>query len=221
VKLEIQGLQHTYRKKGLEERQVLDLPAWEATSGEQILLRGVSGTGKTTLLNILAGLLTPSAGEVWLDGQNLYALNEGQRDLFRARHVGYVFQSHYLLPYLNTLENVTLPLALAQNTPRRTWQKRAEDLLSQLGLGAFLKHRPAQLSTGQRLRVAVARALIHQPPLVLADEPTASLDASAASQVLALLQETCLHNGAILFVASHDPQVAKAFHRSLELGTQI
>jgi len=115
VKLEIRSLQHTYRKKGLEERQVLNLP-----SGEQILLRGVSGTGKTTLLNILAGLLTPSAGEVWLDRQNLYALNEGQRDLFRARHIGYVFQSHYLLPHLNTLENVTLPLALAQNTPRRT-----------------------------------------------------------------------------------------------------
>jgi len=88
-------------------------------------------------------------------------------------------------------------------------------------LGAFLKHRPAQLSTGQRLRVAVARGLIHQPPLVLADEPTASLDASAAQQVLSLLQETCHHNGAILFVASHDPQVAKAFQRSLELGTQI
>jgi ABC-type lipoprotein export system ATPase subunit len=178
--------------------------------GSQILLRGISGSGKTTLLNIIAGLLRPTAGEVTLEGQPLYQLGEAARDKFRQKHIGYVFQSHYLLPMLTAVENIALPLALAgANHASRT--QRAQELLAQVGLAEYAQHRPAQLSTGQRLRVGVARALSHQPRLLLADEPTAALDGTAAGEVMDLLQGTATAHNCLLLVASHDPAVVSRF----------
>jgi putative ABC transport system ATP-binding protein len=221
MSLQLTQLSHTYRSKGLEERTILQtIPQFTFPAGSQWLVRGVSGSGKTTLFNILAGLLRPTQGEVTLNQQPLYTLSEAQRDQFRTRHIGYIFQQHYLLPHLTAGENVMMPLAFAgvNGTER---PERAQKLLAQVGLAEFAKHYPHQLSTGQRLRVAVVRALANNPVLVLADEPTAALDQPAGAQVLDLLQHSCQQNNAILLVASHDPAVSGRFAHQLELDRGV
>ncbi len=209
MSLRITDLRHTYAGKGLESRTVLSIESWVVEPGQEVLLRGISGSGKTTLLNIIAGLLTPSAGTVEVSGQVLGRLREAQRDRFRAGHIGYVFQTHNLLP-LSALENVEMPLAFLGENPRSR-KKRARECLETVGLGAFLRHRPRQLSAGQRLRVAVARALVARPKILLADEPTAALDADSAQQVIALIFATCRAQEATLIVAGHDPALAVHF----------
>ena len=207
----IQHVRHTFASPGLPPTPVLHaIPELSLRPGEQILLRGISGSGKTTLFNILAGLLRPTAGEVIIDGQPLYVLSEAQRDKFRAQRIGYVFQQHHLLPMLTAEENVMMPLAFG-GIALAERRGRATELLTAVGLSAHAHHRPAQLSTGQRLRVAVARALAARPRLVLADEPTAALDAATSEQVLELLTTTCRAQQAILVVASHDPALHHRF----------
>lgn len=217
MNLKITELSHTYEAKGLEPFIVLHpLETLCLAQGEQLLLRGISGSGKTTLLNIMAGLLKPTSGEVWLNGQPLYALSEAKRDRFRTQHIGYVFQTHHLLNMLTAVENVMMPLAFA-GVGKDARQERAQQLLTELGLKEFLHYPPAKLSAGQRLRVAVARALANDPALVLADEPTAALDSSHSELVIDLLQETCSRNNAILLVASHDPALYGRFEHILDL----
>lgn len=215
--LRVEGLRHVYSGRGLEARPVLAIEQWGLAAGEQALLRGISGSGKTTLFNILAGLLRPTAGQVWLGKQSLYALPEAARDEFRAGRIGYIFQSHLLVPNLTALENVVMPMAFAGKWMIAERRQRAADLLGQVGLAEFARHRPAQLSAGQRLRVAVVRALANAPQLVLADEPTAALDPASASQVMDLLQDACRQHGAILLVASHDPALNGRFERIFDL----
>lgn len=217
MSLQIKQLSHTYTSKGLEPRTVLQLLAQlDFQRGEQVLLRGISGSGKTTLLNIIAGLLKPTQGDVWLKGQALYALPEAKRDRFRTQTIGYVFQTHHLLNMLTAAENVMMPMAFA-GVNKSTRQQRAQQLLTELGLSEFSHYPPAKLSSGQRLRVAVARALANNPALVLADEPTAALDSSHSEIVIDLLQQTCGRNNAILLVASHDPALFGRFGRILDL----
>ncbi len=208
--LRLENIHHSYLIDGRPERPVLAIDSWELTAGDHVLLRGVSGSGKTTLFNVIAGLLRPTRGEVWIDGQPLYARPEAQRDRIRAQHIGYVFQSHHLLPALSALENTIMPLAFA-GVPAAERRQRARDLLARLDLSAVMHHRPAQLSAGQRLRVAVARALAHRPRLVLADEPTAALDPEAAAAVMALIEAECRPQNALLIVASHDPALSPRF----------
>ena len=211
MSLSIHGVAHTYQTEGLEPHPVLHpIPPLDVPAGDQILLRGISGSGKTTLLNILAGLLRPTAGEISLDGQGLYALGEAERDKFRREHIGYVFQNHYLLPQLTAVENIAMPLAYA-GLGKKERHGRAQTFLQQINLIDYANHRPAQLSTGQRMRVGVARALSHHPTLILADEPTAALDARAAQEIMDLLQTTCRERQAILLVASHDPAIVSRF----------
>jgi putative ABC transport system ATP-binding protein len=181
----------------------------------------VSGSGKTTLFNIAAGLLRPSSGQVVYTQAagpaiDLYALGEAARDRFRARHIGYIFQTHHLLPALTARENVAMPMVFA-GIDRREHARRARALLEAVGLGEYEQVLPRRLSTGQRLRVAAARALANDPAVLLADEPTAALDADAAARLLALLRETCARNQAILLVASHDPALVDAFDRVIDL----
>jgi ABC-type lipoprotein export system ATPase subunit len=217
MRLSVDGLRHTYQSRGIEARTVLDVAGWQVEAGEQVLLRGISGSGKTTLLNIVAGLLHPSAGRVSLGNQSMYALNEAQRDRFRAQQIGYVFQMHHLAPSLTALENVEMPAVFARQGTAAERRTLAADLLGKLGLDEFTRHRPAQLSTGQRLRVTVARALVNRPSLVLADEPTAALDPSAGETVIDLLQTMCAKQGATLIVASHDPTLNVRFTRVVDL----
>ena len=215
--IRVEGLRHIYRTPNAEERTVLHIPRWEAPAGEHLLLRGISGSGKTTLLNILAGLLPPTTGAVFLDGQPLYALSESRRDRLRATTIGYIFQMHHLAPTLSALENVEMPLVFGRQLNRHTRQGRARELLATVGLADHTHYRPAQMSAGQRLRVAVARALAAQPALLLADEPTAALDEQSRDVVMTLLQGSCRQRSATLIVASHDPALAHRFDRVLDL----
>lgn len=215
--IRLEGLRYTYTAPDLEARTVLNLTRWQVARGEQILLRGISGSGKTTLLNVIAGMAPPTAGEVWLGDVDLYRLAESQRDHLRAQSIGYVFQLHLLIPTLTALENVELPLVFARGARPVERRKQAAAILDKLGLGQFIKHKPGQMSAGQRLRVAVARALVNQPALILADEPTAALDPQNGVLVVDLLQEYARANGATLLVASHDPALNSRFPRAIDL----
>ncbi len=213
----LEQVRHIYAVPALETHTVLDIDLWHVASGESVLLRGVSGSGKTTLLNILAGLLRPSCGTVWLGGHALYALRESHRDRLRATTIGYVFQMHHLAPMLSALENVELPLVFGGKMSVRDRQIRARELLAAVGLAEYDRHRPVQLSAGQRQRVAIARSLAARPALVLSDEPTAALDTQSGAIVIDLLQDHCRREGATLLVASHDPAMAARFERIVEL----
>lgn len=215
--IRLENLVHVYKNSAAEERPVVDITEWTIHPGDHILLRGVSGSGKTTLFNIMTGLLHPSQGSVLYDSVSLYGLSEATRDRFRARNIGYIFQSHFLLNTMTSLENVEMPMAVAHAMPRSQWRKRAKALLEQVGLENRMNHYPAQLSTGQRMRVAVVRALANQPNAVFADEPTASLDEDAADMVMDLIEATCQENDAMLIVASHDPALAQRFEQVVHL----
>jgi putative ABC transport system ATP-binding protein len=221
MEIRVEQLRHTYRAPALQDRTILDIAAWQVPAGEHVLLRGISGSGKTTLLNILAGLLPPTAGVVWLGGHALYALRESQRDHLRATTIGYIFQMHHLAPTLSAFENVEMPLVFARQMDGSARRARAAQLLADVGLHQFIHHRPVQLSTGQRLRVAVARALAAEPAIVLADEPTAALDEESGEMVVTLLQDSCRRRGATLLVASHDPALAHRFDRVLDLHNGV
>lgn len=217
MQIRVQQLKHIYKSPSAENHKVLDIPAWKLAAGQQILVRGVSGSGKTTLFNIIAGLMKPTGGVVYYDDTAIYSLPEAQRDRLRAQYVGYVFQTHYLLNTLTALENVVMPMMFAGAIPPEQRRKHAKSLLAQVGLEKFENYRPSQLSTGQRMRVSVARALANQPSLILADEPTAALDTETGLSVMALLQEACRQQDAILLVASHDPLLLGRFNTVADL----
>jgi putative ABC transport system ATP-binding protein len=176
-------------------------------AGEQVALRGESGSGKTTFLNLIAGILAADGGSIRVDGRELAALGEARRDRLRAETIGYIFQTFNLLQGHTVLENVELGMAFGRGVDRA----RAEALLRRVGLGDKHRHYPRQLSTGQQQRVAVARALANQPKLVLADEPTGNLDRRNAREALALIREVCRESGAALLLVSHDERVLAQF----------
>ncbi|WCJ59364.1 ABC transporter ATP-binding protein [Fontisphaera persica] len=180
-------------------------------AGEFVAVRGPSGSGKTTLLLAAGGLLRPDEGTVRVNGAEPYALSPEARARFRAEHIGFVFQQFHLLPYLTVLENV---LAAALPRPRSDAVDRARFLLEKVGLAARLDHLPAALSTGEKQRTALARALFHAPPLLLADEPTGNLDEANGQKVLEGLAEHARQGGAVLLV-THDPRAAAFAHRVL------
>jgi ABC-type lipoprotein export system ATPase subunit len=175
---------------------------------------GPSGSGKSTLLNMLGGLDRPTEGQVLIDGQDLSEVKN--LDTFRARTVGFVFQLHNLLPTLTALENVGVPMR-GQPIRRRARRERAKELLELVGLSDRMHHLPSQLSGGQRQRVAVARALANQPRLILADEPTGSLDTTAGDEIMDLLADLNTSQGTTIIVVSHDRRVARATNRILTM----
>jgi putative ABC transport system ATP-binding protein len=181
---------------------------FELAAGEQRALRGESGSGKTTFLNLIAGILAADGGRVELDGIDLAALPEAKRDRLRADKIGYIFQTFNLLQGYTVLENVLLGMSFG---PRGVDRAHAVELLRRVGLEHRLGHFPRQLSTGQQQRVAVARALANRPKLVLADEPTGNLDRTSAREALALIREVCRENGAALLLVSHDDGVLAQF----------
>jgi ABC-type lipoprotein export system ATPase subunit len=183
-------------------------------AGELVALTGPSGSGKTTLLQLLGSLDRPSAGRVLVDGVSVGALSHPVR--FRREVVGFVFQLHHLVPTLSAARNVELPL-VAAHVPRRERAARSEELLAEVGLADRRRALPGELSGGERQRVAIARALANRPRLVLADEPTGSLDSAATQGVWELLGETRARHGTTVIVASHDPTLAQHADRSLQL----
>ncbi len=188
----------------------------ELSAGQNVAILGPSGSGKSTLLHIVGTLEEPTSGTIWLRGQNTLALAEPALAHFRNRHIGLVFQDHHLLPQLSVLENVLIP-TLADGGAGRTAVERARDLLNRVGLAERMEHRPAELSGGERERVAVARALIQKPEILLADEPTGNLDRTTAMVVAKLLLELQQQENAMLIVVTHSTQLAGQMQRQLEL----
>ncbi|MEI7728206.1 MAG: ABC transporter ATP-binding protein [Verrucomicrobiota bacterium] len=190
----------------------------EVRQGESLAIIGPSGSGKSTLLNLMGTLDRPDAGEVWLAGQNLAALNDLDLAALRSEKIGFIFQSHHLLPHCSVWENVLVPtLALRVKPDAKTIQSRAEKILQRVGLSERLQHRPGQLSGGERQRVAVARALINQPGLILADEPTGALDRANATSLVKLLADLNREDGVTLIMVTHAPALARMMGRVLEL----
>lgn len=188
--------------------------SFELGAGQTVAIVGASGSGKSTLLGILAGLDTPSRGQVRLAGQDLFALGEDQRAALRARHVGFVFQSFQLMPNLTALENVMLPLELAGRSDARA---QAGAMLRRVGLGERLQHRPKVLSGGEQQRVALARAFVVRPELLLADEPTGSLDHATGAAIMDLMFELNREQGTTLVLVTHDRLLAAHCERRLSI----
>jgi putative ABC transport system ATP-binding protein len=187
----------------------------EIGRGEYVAVVGPSGSGKTTLLSLLGGMLSPSTGEVLLDDVSLFALSVAQRTAVRREKIGFVFQTFNLVPYLTAIENVQVPLYLG-NMPAAQQEQRAVELLTQVGLGERLHHKPSELSIGQQQRVALARTLANDPPIILADEPTGNLDPDSRAVVLDFFDE--FHEqGRTIIMVTHDPAAARRAQRSLRL----
>ena len=184
-------------------------------AGEAVAIVGASGSGKSTLLGLLAGLDAPSSGRVVLDGHELAQMNEDSRALFRGQHVGFVFQSFQLLPALNAIENVMLPLELSGASAVR---RRATTLLQRVGLGARLEHYPRTLSGGEQQRVAIARAFVSEPKLLFADEPTGNLDTATGASIIDLLFSLNRERGTTLVLVTHDAALGSRCNRWLEIS---
>ncbi len=198
--------------------EVLDVEGLSIPTGTWTALKGRSGSGKTTLLNLIAGISLPTAGAIAIDGVDIVAMTEARRDGFRARHVGYVFQTFNLLSAFSALENVMLAMMFTDAVPRRSHRQRAADILTRLGLAARLSHKAHQLSRGEQQRVAIARALANDPPVILADEPCANLDAQTARDVLAEFSTVCREGAKTVLIASHEDAVLAAADRVLDMA---
>ena len=207
---------HRYFKRGSERVDVLKDLTLLVPEGEFLGLMGPSGSGKTTLLNLIAGLDKPSEGQVRVGDDLISSMSEGQLARWRTRHIGFIFQFYHLMPVLTAFENVELPLLLLPLSAR---QRRDQVLtaLDLVGLSDRVRHRPGQLSGGQQQRVGIARAIVTDPTLIVADEPTGDLDARSADEILNLLEELLRSLHKTILLVTHDPRAAQRAHRVLHL----
>jgi lipoprotein-releasing system ATP-binding protein len=213
--LEARGVQKSFTQ-GPVTLEVLQGVMLQVAAGERIAIVGASGSGKTTLLQILGGLDRPTTGKVLVDGQDIHGLSEDARGMLRNRALGFVYQFHHLLPEFSALENVAMPL-LVRRTPVGAAHTASREILERVGLGQRLNHRPYQLSGGERQRAAVARALVTQPKILLADEPTGNLDGGNAEGVFELMLELNRERGTSLVVVTHDMRLAARMERIYEI----
>ena len=208
VVLELQDIKKSFVVPGGDPLLILDIPFFQIDAGELVALEGQSGSGKSTLLNVVSGISRPDSGHVLISGLDIVKLAESQRDRLRADRIGLIFQQFNLLPGFTALENVLVAMSFGSAVADKS---HAESLLESVGLADRLHHKPAALSIGQQQRVAVARALANRPRVLLADEPTASIDPAHQQQVIDLLQTTCQKEKVALLVVTHAPEVAEQF----------
>lgn len=206
----VENVKKAYREPSGELLPILDVPRLALEAGEQVVIRGRSGGGKTTLLNVIAGLATPDSGKIVVNTTDVTRLPEAARDRFRARHIGFVFQTFNLLAGFSALENVLLGMTFT-GQPRDP--ARATELLNRVGLAHRLSHKPAALSVGEQQRVAVARALVNRPVLLLADEPTANIDPAHQKQVIDLIRDVCRAENVAMLLVTHSDDVTEQFDR--------
>ena len=218
MSLQLKDLHKTYFAPDGSSVPIVRIRQFVLETVKQVAVVGSSGSGKTTLLHMIAGIVPADQGEILFqgDGQttDIARLSEADRDVFRGRHIGYIFQTHHLLPGFTALENVLLGMSFTGRKHDTAW---ARHLLEQVGLGNRLDYRPAKLSVGQQQRVAVARALANRPQLVLADEPTGALDVNNAQQVLDLIRKLCTEVGASLLLVTHDLNIARQLGETVSL----
>ncbi len=210
--LKIKNLKKVYPDDSGRKLPVVEIEEFNLKEGESIALYGESGSGKTTFLHLVAGILKIDEGSIHFNGLEMHRLGEHQRDLIRARSIGYVFQSFHLLQGYTVLENLLIAMAFAGKVEA----SRAKRFLEVVGLANRMNHAPHQLSVGQQQRVALARALINQPKLLLADEPTGNLDLGNASIAIELIKELCADNKTAMIIVSHDPKVISSFENKLD-----
>lgn len=216
--IKIRDLVKRYSSPEGEEITVLSLTGLDIQAGEEVGISGASGTGKTTLLNIISGILLPSQGSVLINDVEINLLPEAKRDLFRAQTIGYVFQMFNLIPSLTVKENVMASIVFGKKIPAQAREERCLELLKRVGLSHRINYKPGQLSGGEQQRVSIARALANRPPVVIADEPTANLDIKNRRMAMELLREVCRESAAALIVATHDQEVLKSLKRVVDLG---
>jgi lipoprotein-releasing system ATP-binding protein len=200
-------------KRSLEVLRQIDL---EVHAGDFLAVRGASGAGKSTLLHLLGGLDTPNLGEIWLAGRNLAALSRTELARVRNAEVGFIFQAYYLLPELDALENVCLPARMARK-PAAALERRGKELLERVGLKDRVEHKPYELSGGEQQRVAIARSMINEPDVILADEPTGNLDSHTGQEIIDLLCALVSEKQTTLVMATHDDKVAARARRVVRL----
>ena len=218
--LELKNISKIYQSpSGSETRTVLDDLSFEVNAGESIAILGPSGSGKSTLLNIIGSLDKPTTGQVILDGENLSDLDQNNLAKIRNKKIGFIFQLHHLLPQCSVLENVLIPtLANSNKNDKINYEERALELLKRVNLEGHSDHRPAQLSGGEQQRVAVIRAMIHQPPILLADEPTGSLDQGSAEKLAQILMSLNKEENVTLIVVTHSTKLAGHMGRIYNLN---
>jgi len=200
--------------KGESQVKALDDVSFSVEKGEFVAIVGASGSGKSTLLHIIGGVDRPTGGKVFIDGTDIYSLNETQLAIFRRRQIGLIYQFYNLIPILNVVENITLPLLLDN---RRVDKNRLSNIIDTLGLQGRTKHLPNELSGGQQQRVSIGRALINQPAIVLADEPTGNLDSKNSKEIIDLLKFSNKHYRQTLIMITHDPNIALQADRMITL----
>lgn len=214
--MEIVKVEHLskYYGKGDTVVKALDNVSFSINQGEFVVIVGASGSGKSTLLHLLGGVDRPSNGKVWIKGQDIYSLNENNLAIFRRKEIGLIYQFYNLIPVLNVKENITLPILLDH---QKVNTDRLETLIATLGLTARLEHLPNQLSGGQQQRVSIARALINQPAIVLADEPTGNLDSKNGDEIIKLLKEANEKYQQTVVIITHDNEIARKASRVIEI----
>jgi putative ABC transport system ATP-binding protein len=201
---------------GKEKFHALKSVSLDIQKGEVVAVMGPSGCGKTTLLNCLSGLDDVTSGKIWIEGKDLAAMNDKERTTYRAHRMGFIFQVYNLLPVLNAVENVELPL-LVSGVRAKVAREKSMAALAQVGLEKWAKHRPAELSGGQRQRVTIARSLVNDPAIIWADEPTGALDSKTANEILNLMLDLNARTGLTCVIVTHDPGVGRACHRTINM----
>ncbi len=213
--LAARGIERTFELQGHPIHVLkgvdLDLPAQQL-----IMLKGRSGSGKTTLLNLLGGLDVPTKGEIFFQTHAFHTLNDDERTEIRRRELGFIFQSYALMPLLTAWENVELSLRMA-GIPRKQWKERVSHCLELVGLSRRMKHRPFELSGGEQQRVAIAKAIAHQPVLLLADEPTSELDTQMGAQIMAVFRDMIVHEKLTICMTTHDPTILEVADHVYEM----